>query len=83
MQNNTECQGNGVEYSDMDRAIVLASRLQHSAFDVQRSTFDVPPISPAFDELQATQARANLIEFTKTFFGLDADCAFPPDNLPA
>ena len=75
MQNNTECQGQGVEYSDAGEASVLASRLQLSAFDVQCSTFDAPPIPPAFTDLQATQARANLIEFTKTFFGLETDCA--------
>jgi len=82
MQNNTECQGNGVECQDAGEAKIRASH----PLDVECSMLDVgcfptaselenSPIPPAFDELQATQARANLIAFTKIFFGLDADCA--------
>jgi hypothetical protein len=74
MHNNTHCQGTGVESKETGAASVLASHIKPSAFDVQRSAFDVPP-APVFDELKARQSRADLIAFTKAFFGLNEDCA--------
>jgi hypothetical protein len=89
MQNNTPCQGPIVESPNAGEAspsagTVLASLSQPSAIDVQRSMFDVSPIPPPpFDELQATQARADLIQFTKIFFGLDNQCPSHSDILSA
>ncbi len=37
----------------------------------------------AFDNIRASQARADLIAFTKTFFGLDSECPSQPGNLSA
>ena len=38
---------------------------------------------PTFDDFRATQARADLVAFTKTFFGLDGECPSPSGNLSA
>jgi hypothetical protein len=82
MHNETDFQGASVECRETGGASVLASRLETSAFDVQCSMFDVSP-SPIFDEAHASQARADLIAFTKTFFGLDSECPSQSGNLSA
>ena len=80
MQNHTECQGTAVECRDAVEVKISAN----PQLDVGCSMLDVGcfpaaselNISPTpFDELQATQARSAFIQFTKIFFGLDADCA--------
>lgn len=83
MQNNTECQGTGVESQGAGGASVLGNR--DSMLDVGCLMLDVSPISPPtpFDELQARQARADFIQFTKIFFGLDSECPCPSDSLSA
>ena len=63
MQNNTDCQRTGVKDREAGHSSVVANRVQSSTLDL--------PFSRPFDEIRATQARADLIRFTKTFFGLD------------
>jgi hypothetical protein len=73
MHNNTECQGTGVEGRESGE--VSANLFPISMLDVGCSLLDVPPIPPppSFDETHASQARSDLIQFTKIFFGLDTN----------
>jgi hypothetical protein len=73
MNHETECQGTDMGCPTAGGASVLASRLPPSALDVGYSMFDVSPLPPPppFDETRASQARSDLIQFTKIFFGLD------------
>jgi hypothetical protein len=81
MQNNTQCQGTGVEYQDAGGAShpldVECSMLEVGCFPTA-SELEVSS-SSSFNEIQARQARADLIAFTKRFFGVDDDCALPSD----
>ena len=43
MNHETNCHRTDVECRESGEAIVLASHIEPSAFDVQRSLFDVPP----------------------------------------
>lgn len=75
MNHETKYQAEAEVCQNAGGASVLASRLQSSAFDVS-------PV-PAFDETKASQARSDLIAFTKIFFGLDNQCPSPSANLSA
>jgi hypothetical protein len=79
MHNNTECQGTGVEGRESGE--VSANLFPISMLDVGCSLLDVPPIPPAFEETRASQARSDLIQFTKIFFGLDNECPSHTGNL--
>jgi len=72
MNHETPGHGTVVESRETVEAITCASQ----PLDVGCSMLDVgcfptgSEVPPPFDDLRATQARAALIQFTKTFFGL-------------
>jgi len=73
MHNNTERRGPGVDFRETGTAITVS---------LPPSMLDVPAPIP-FGELQASQARADFIQFTKIFFGLDGECPNHNGNLNA
>jgi hypothetical protein len=80
MHNNTERQVTGIDFRETGTAITAS--IPPSMLDVGCSMLDVPaPVT--FDELQASQAREDFIQFTKIFFGLDNQCPCPAGNLSA
>jgi len=78
MENNTQTQGRVVKSQDAVESKISASyQLDVGCSMLDVGCFptgsDISSCSAPFDDLRATQARAALIQFTKTFFGLDSN----------
>jgi len=75
------CQGTRVERQRADGELRSweTSNIQHPTPNIEVGEAE----RLAFDNVKASQARADLIAFTKTFFGLDSECPSQPGNLSA